>query len=87
MRPDVAAIQRNLGWALAHEGDLEAAAQHLLIAQQLQPTLVDAYIDLGLVRARQGNRDAAITQFTEALRLNPNNAQAQQHLVAAARQP
>jgi Flp pilus assembly protein TadD len=46
------------------------------LALRLDPTLVEAHINLGAARAKQGRSDEAVREFLEAIRLDPNSADA-----------
>jgi len=53
---------------------------HLREAMQYQPDNAKAHINLGQALAALGQRDEAIAQFKEALRLNPNEREAREQL-------
>jgi tetratricopeptide (TPR) repeat protein len=68
-------VRAALGVAYAANGEMEKALITLknLIAEQ--PDSADAHFNLGLVYARQGqskDEEAAVTEFQEALRLDPS---------------
>jgi len=54
-------------------GDLGEAADHLESAITASPTLADAHVGLGLVRESQGEKDAAIVAYQQALHLRPDD--------------
>lgn len=60
--------------------DLEAAARAFTVAAQLAPGFDKPLVNLGLVRALQGNIEEAILQTEAALRRNPLNAVAWEKL-------
>jgi tetratricopeptide (TPR) repeat protein len=53
--------------------DLGDAADKLEAAIESSPTLVEAHAGLGLVRETQGQKDAAIVAYQQALQLQPDN--------------
>jgi predicted TPR repeat methyltransferase len=57
--------------SLAERGDDAAAADLLAQALELSPRFASAWFRLGEVRARLGERDAAIAAFREALAADP----------------
>jgi predicted TPR repeat methyltransferase len=57
--------------AYAERGDDAAAADLLVQALELEPRFASAWFRLGEVRARLGERDAAIAAFREALAADP----------------
>jgi cytochrome c-type biogenesis protein CcmH/NrfG len=54
-------------------GDLDDAAEKLEAAIASSPTLAEAHTGLGLVRETQGEKDAAIVAYQQALQLQPDN--------------
>ena len=74
-----------LGDALARKGDYEAAAGEYAAVLKVRPNQASAYVQLGLIRGAQARLDEATKAFSEALRLQPDNAPAQQHLAAIRR--
>jgi tetratricopeptide (TPR) repeat protein len=68
-----------LGRALYVEGDYEGAKAHYLETARLDPK-APVHSGLGAVYFRLGQTSEAITQFKEALRLNPDDAEAAENL-------
>jgi tetratricopeptide (TPR) repeat protein len=66
------------GMALAKEGRIEAAIGALQNALRLDPDFLEAHFGLGVLLARQGRAHyaAAMNEFVEVVRLNPNDADA-----------
>ena len=60
------------GRDLVGEGRLEEAAALFRQSTKLDPALGSAWYELGLVHARQGKLGKAITELTEAARLDPS---------------
>jgi tetratricopeptide (TPR) repeat protein len=69
----------HLGRALFVKGDLEGAKLHYLETARLDPK-APVHSGLGAVYFRLGQTSQAIAQFKEALRLNPNDAEAAENL-------
>jgi Flp pilus assembly protein TadD len=86
-KPDVFESNLNLGLLLAKQGDNAEAARYLKAATQLKPTshpeesLARAWQALGRVQ-EASDPHAALTDFAEAAKLTPNDADP--HLAAAA---
>jgi tetratricopeptide (TPR) repeat protein len=57
-------------------GDLASAEKLCCSAIELSPKHVEAIVLLGIVLARSGNRDAAISRLREAIDLDPRNFEA-----------
>jgi tetratricopeptide (TPR) repeat protein len=66
--------KRNSGWSL------EAAAGHLLLASVFMPENDMAHQVFGLIMAERGRYGVAYPSLLEALRLNPQNAEAERAL-------
>lgn len=79
-RPGNPRAHNNLGWALAEQGRLEAAAAAYQDALRLKPDFAEAHNGLGLLAARQGTLEEAIARYTEALRIDPHYAEAHNNL-------
>jgi tetratricopeptide (TPR) repeat protein len=75
-------FQANLGIVLANLGRLEEARAAL----ERAPGSSIAHDTLGVLHAWQGRMTEAVKHFQEAVRLDPKNQQAQQHLATALRQ-
>jgi tetratricopeptide (TPR) repeat protein len=68
-------IQAALGAAYAANGELEKALATFKGLVAAQPDSADAHFNLGLVYAREGpyqNKEAAVAEFREAIRLDEN---------------
>ncbi|MEO6196803.1 MAG: tetratricopeptide repeat protein [Dehalococcoidia bacterium] len=61
------------GMAAYSNGDLGDAADKLETAIAAAPKFAEAHAGLGLVRESQGQKDAAIVAYQEALQLKPDN--------------
>ncbi len=61
-------------------GQLQDAATQLQDAASASPTLADAYAGLGMVRETQGQRDAAMAAYQQALDLKPDHFNAKSGL-------
>jgi tetratricopeptide (TPR) repeat protein len=72
--PTCAMAHNNLGYTLAHQGQIDQAIRHYQDALRLQPDYVDAHNNLGNALAMKGQTEEAIRQLQEALRLKPGNA-------------
>jgi len=75
-----ALAHNNLGLALAAQGKLSEAVEHLSEAVRILPRSADARSNLGFLLAGQGRIDEAIEQYTESVRLDPTRADAQNGL-------
>jgi protein O-mannosyl-transferase len=85
--PQAWAGHYNLGVALAQGGRApEEVIPHLRRALQLKPDLAEAHNRWGMEEARRNALDAAIEQFGEAVRLDPQSADAVHNLVRARHQ-
>jgi len=69
----------HLGRALFVKGDFEGAKLHYVETARLDPK-APVHSALGVVCARLGQTSEAIAQFKEALRLNPDDAEAAENL-------
>jgi Flp pilus assembly protein TadD len=74
----------HLGRALYQKGDYEGAKVHYLETARLDPK-APVHSGLGAVYFRLGQTSEAIAQFKEALRLNPDDAEAAENLRFAER--
>jgi superkiller protein 3 len=61
------------GMAAYSRGEFGDAAEQLGAAIASSPTLAEAHAGLGLVRETQGQKDAAIVAYQQALQLQPDN--------------
>ena len=80
--PENRMIENNLGTVLGASGRYDEAAAHFGKALRTKSDFLEVISDsdirenLGLLLARQGKATEAMEQLNEALRLNPNNAEA-----------
>jgi len=70
------------GTELGQTGDLKAAEALLLQATELNPDLVDAYFNLGIVYRKQQQLDAAIATMRQVVRLRPDDFEAHMRMGA-----
>ncbi|MBF0316740.1 MAG: tetratricopeptide repeat protein [Nitrospirae bacterium] len=77
---DIASMHYAIGNRLARQGIYDKAAAELRVAIRLNPTLVEAYVDLGNIYAIAGNAQEAINHYQEALQLRPDSAEAKNNL-------
>ena len=68
------------GWIIPREFLNEKASQHYSKALCINPEFAEAHNGLGVVPANQGRINEAIIQFSEALRNDPINVNAQINL-------
>jgi Flp pilus assembly protein TadD len=71
--PQDAFLLTLLGTARSNEADLRAAIE-------ADPDLPEAYINLGTILARKGQRDEAIALFRKALEVDPQSRAAEGNL-------
>src|SRR5262245_38470551 len=68
--PDSEAMEHlRAGLQAFQQGQMDKAARDLQAAIRLAPDLAEAYLNLGLVRNRQGNFEKAIEVFKKVLQL------------------
>jgi protein O-mannosyl-transferase len=83
-RPQNGRAWNNLGYSYYRAGQLDSAVACVRRAIELLPTYAasrgGAYANLGNMLVAQGRYSEAVTQFSEALRLNPGNADAHNDL-------
>ncbi|KJU85232.1 conserved hypothetical protein, membrane [Candidatus Magnetobacterium bavaricum] len=77
---DVAGMHYTIGSKLARQGIYDKAAAELQAAITLNPSLVEAYVDLGNIYAITGNAQEAIKHYQMALQLRPDSAEAKNNL-------
>jgi superkiller protein 3 len=65
---------------LLEAGMFRDATDQLAVALQLMPDSAEAYNNLGIALASQGELEKATDQFQQALRLQPGFVDAQQNL-------
>ncbi len=80
--PDNALLLHNLGMCYSDMGRLEDAIRTLQRATELQPGFADAYVALGVARARAEDDDAAMAALQKALELEPDNLYGMRNLGA-----
>src|ERR1700727_819457 len=68
--------QSALGWALAQQGELDAAVSHLRVATKEMPEFVDAHLTLASVLAQQGKAVEAEQELRMTVQISPENAEA-----------
>ncbi len=73
-------IQVKLGVTLREMGSIDEAIEALGKAAARRPDFVDARIQLGITYFSKGFMDRAIAEWTEALRINPQNRKAAMYL-------
>ncbi len=80
--PGLPQAHAGLGTILEGQGKLDEAAAHYAVSLQGQPDPV-IHARLGGIYARQGKIDQAADQFSEAVRLSPNDPSAHYNLAVA----
>jgi len=70
-RPDDALIQSNLGAVLAQSGDIAAASDALGRATSIDPTMIDAWFNLGRARDLSNDPTGALAALDAALAREP----------------
>jgi tetratricopeptide (TPR) repeat protein len=78
--PNKARPYNNLGVALAHAGQSEAAIENYYAAIKINPDYGNAHYNLGSTLARKGNLKSGIAHMTKAIRLEPDNYEAHNNL-------
>ena len=78
--PDDPAIQNRIAKMLLHYGSPQHAAEVFRSVLESQPRNAEATVGLARVLFQGGNYAAAQSQYRRALRLNPNDAQAQRRV-------
>jgi len=76
----VASTHLQFGLVFMRQRKLDAAAKHLRIAAELDPTLIEAWANLAAVLHKQGNRPRAIEAYEKALELNEEHVQSRFNL-------
>jgi tetratricopeptide (TPR) repeat protein len=77
--PDQAHPHLQLGVELGRLRKPALAENEFAQALRLDPSLVDARLNLGIAQYEQGKLDEALKQFEDVLQRNPNNATAQHY--------
>jgi Flp pilus assembly protein TadD len=72
--PDSSLGNYNLGRLLYESNVLPAAEHYLRLAQRLDPSMPDPYLQLGMICMRTGRMDEAEADFRRALSLRPDDA-------------
>ncbi len=80
LRPDWLELQNNIANLLLARGDTLAALQRYEGLLQIDPTLADVWLNLGAVLALVGNYDEARAAWQQALRYDPDHAEAKRYL-------
>jgi tetratricopeptide (TPR) repeat protein len=70
----------NLGIALARDGRIPEAIEHLQAALRIEPNSAEAHCSLGIVLARDGRMPEAMEHLQAALRIEPDFTEAQNAL-------
>jgi tetratricopeptide (TPR) repeat protein len=78
--PDDLKLRFTLGVYRMEMRELPAALEIFTALTQDFPDLADPYNNLAVIHASQGDLDAARTELEQALRLQPEHAQAQENL-------
>ena len=81
--PNNTAVPLYFGALLDSSGETELAAKQFLAATLLDPSLVQAHLDLAHVYTKLGHRHDAVMQLTEAVSLDPSNPVARNALLKA----
>lgn len=72
----------NRGTELLRAGDLDGARELADISVQLDPQMVDGWINLGVIKRRQGDIAGAERSYRQALAVDPSASTAYQNLAA-----
>jgi len=75
LAPDFAPAHLLLGTLLGRQGELARAREEFRLALQFDPDLIDARVNLGIALMRE-NPVAALAQFKEVLKRDPNHSSA-----------
>jgi len=78
--PNDGALRASLAGALGALGRYGEALEQLAIAIELEPLNPESYHNRGVIYERQGQRDAAISEYRTALRYNPQYEPSRQAL-------
>jgi tetratricopeptide (TPR) repeat protein len=76
-------VRGNLAAAFALAGRLDESRATLFAVLSVKPDRADAYNNLGLMAAQEGNREQAIRYYSEALRIKPDYIQAHGNLAVS----
>jgi tetratricopeptide (TPR) repeat protein len=80
LSPHFSDIQVKLGVTLREMGSIDEAIEALTKAAVRRPDFADARIQLGITYFSKGFMDRAIAEWSEALRINPQNRKAAMYL-------
>jgi tetratricopeptide (TPR) repeat protein len=83
LKPDYFEAHNNLGVALNHLGQMEAAADSYRRAVELRPDFMDGHNNLGVLLSTQQRFAEAVTAYEKAIRLQPNFPKAHNNLGTA----
>jgi len=72
----IATVYNNLGYALQHRGDLEAAIDSYQQAVRVKPDFHEALLNLGLVQQISGDFNSAISSYKNAIKIKPDYEEA-----------
>ena len=81
--PKAARKEFDLGVRDSRKGRIDGALKHLIEAVRLDPDLIEAHAQLGMVYARTGQPLLALDHFKRALALEPNSATLHSNAAAA----
>jgi tetratricopeptide (TPR) repeat protein len=74
--PTLALAQNQLGYVLSRSGDIPDAEEHFHLAVQSAPAYAEAWVNYAAALAMQSHFEDASKALAQALRLEPENAQA-----------
>ena len=74
--PAMALAQNQLGYVLSRSGDVPDAEEHFHLAVQSAPTYTAAWVNYAAALAVESKLDEAEKALSQALQLEPGNAQA-----------
>jgi len=81
LNPNQYSTWLGMGLLAERENKLQEAMHNFALSLRLQPT-AQAYLELGRCLAATGHRDQAVTAYGFALKISPNNADAERALKA-----
>ena len=85
IRPEIAAVYNNLGFAFHDQAKLDEAVAAYRKAIDLKPDYADAYISLGVALYEQKKLDEAVAAYRKAIDIKPDFAKAYFNLGIALR--
>lgn len=85
-RPDVAALHYNLGNAELVAGRTEEARRAWIRATEVDPAYAKAWVNLGVLNARNGRADLALASYQSGLRYAPDALELHVAIIAAQRE-